>query len=118
MSILHGAPINNPGYYDIPINNQYSNRPPSGNKMNRNEEQNYLINKPMPGYFDPAAFSEDVKQPLMRKKELINDSSIEEFRGGGGGGHGGGGGGGHGGGYGGGHGGGGYGGHGGHGGRG
>jgi hypothetical protein len=98
-----GAPINNPGYYDIPINNQYSNKPPSGYITDVKPENNYLENKPMPGYFDPAIFSEDSKIPLMKKKDSFNETPmIEEFRGGGGGhggGHRGGGGGHHGGGH-------------------
>ena len=43
-------------------------------------------------YFDQQDLSDDIKAPMMRKKELQMDNSIEGFHGGGGGGMGGGGG--------------------------
>jgi hypothetical protein len=93
MFTLDGAPINNPGYYDIPIKNQYSNNPPSGCYPLKTKEEP-IINKPIDGFFDPAVYSLDSKMPLIKKKEQTTDNIIETFRGGGGygGGHGGGGG--------------------------
>ena len=118
MYSLYGAPIVNNGYYDVPIDNQYSNKevrdkPLMSDEYVINRQINTTINdnkdsyivdqiptKPSPslyiesdkdasGYYDKNSF-------LVKKKEQV---PIERFRGGGGGGgsgHGSGGGSGHG----------------------
>ena len=106
MSISQGAPIMNKGYYDVPINNQFSNREYRDNPVTTNEYQlNRNINLTMNDnrdeyiveqtptrpsnslylesdkdqshyYGDERALSLNGNQPLMRKKE------IESFTGG------------------------------------
>jgi len=138
---LNDAPIMNKGYYDVPINNQFSNieyrdTPVITNEYQLNKNINVTMNdnnseyvvyqqptRPSKSlytesdqqttqyYNNERALSFDSSKPLMKKKELEN---FYDGGGHGGGGHGGG----HGGHGGGGHGGGGHSGHGGHGGHG
>ena len=94
-----GASVVNKGYYDIPINNQYSNKelPRNreqiinesnfnkiiNNKMNNNK-QNYILEPSNMGvYQDPSSLSFDSKIPLLKKKEqvcnYVNNQNIELF---------------------------------------
>ena len=94
-----GAGIVNSGYYDIPINNQCSNKElPRNrleninesnfnkiitNKMN-NSKQNYMLQSFNTGvYQDPSSLSFDSKIPLLKKKEqvcnYVNNQNIESF---------------------------------------
>ena len=99
MSSFMGAGIVNRGYYDIPINNQCSNKElprdkleninesnfnkVMTNKMN-NSKQNYMLQSFNTGvYQDPSSLSFDSKIPLLKKKEqvcnYINNQNIESF---------------------------------------
>lgn len=99
-----GAPIMNNGYYDIPINNQYSNQPMQRNtpvitdtyQINKelrntvnNNQGNYVIynkpnlpssslyiesDKPMSGYYQ-----DPMKIPLMKKKEMNGQGYVEHY---------------------------------------
>ena len=103
MSSFMGAPIMNSGYYDVPINNQYSNNNfprnntikesayninSSLNQTINNNKGNYVIyqepNRPSSlylesdvdnsGYYqDPMSLSSDAKMPLVKKKEQLYD---------------------------------------------
>jgi hypothetical protein len=87
MSSFMGAGVVNRGYYDIPINNQYSNKELPRNKEQKinesnfnkiinnrmnNSKQNYILEPSNMGvYQDPSSLSFDSKIPLLKKKEQI-----------------------------------------------
>lgn len=98
-----GAPIVNNGYYDIPINNQYSNKPfPRDNIMNANDynfnqninltvndgKQNYMYNQNSTtpssqlNYYDANFLSSDSRTPLLKRKEQtynVNESFTNQY---------------------------------------
>lgn len=99
-----GAPIVNNGYYDIPINNQYSNKPfPRDNIMSANDynfnqninlevnngKQNYMYNQSSTipssqlNYYDANFLSSDSRTPLLKRKEQtynVNESFTNQYQ--------------------------------------